>query len=152
MFGGTWTKVTNRFLVGSGSGYSIKSTGGSDTHSHTTNAAYTDYWCGTTGSTTLTAAQSGLPNHYHRQTVGSSWQVTGGGPFNDGGSVYGEYPDDNGRTTANFQKTGYTGGWNASEGHTHSIPSHRHYISPIGTSSASNIPPYYAVYMWVRTA
>ena len=33
-FGGTWERITDRFLVGAGGSYSVTSTGGNKTHSH----------------------------------------------------------------------------------------------------------------------
>jgi hypothetical protein len=84
----------------------------------------------TSGSTTLTAAQSGLPSHNH--------SFSG---VNDGaGTTYnmGSYPA---KIYQDYKPnwTGYyinnEGGWNASQGHTHSIT-----------------PPYFKVYMWYRTA
>jgi len=160
LFGGTWTLIKDRFLIGAGGSYAVTSTGGSATHSHVTNATYTDYWSGTTGgpstnvtgSTTLTAAQSGLPNHSHGVRV--SW----GDNDSRWSNVWLAYGDTYGLAVDKGFASFDTGGWNASQGHTHtlsnhthSIPSHRHYIAATGTSSASSIPPYYAVYIWLRT-
>jgi len=133
LFGGTWTRVYDRFLVGAGSGYGVTSTGGSASHSHSTNA--TNTW-----DTTLTAAQSGLPSHSHATDVRyASWEASGFGLALD----YEQGFADRGLVTGGGMNTASTGGWNASEGHHHYVPS-------VGTSSASNIPPYYAVYMWVK--
>ena len=51
LFGGTWERLSNRFLVGAGATYSAGSTGGSATHSHTT------------GDHTLTIDE--IPSHDH---------------------------------------------------------------------------------------
>lgn len=40
LFGGTWTQITNRFLVAAGSSYTAGSTGGATTHTHGLTAGY----------------------------------------------------------------------------------------------------------------
>jgi len=106
-----WTDVTatyaDKFLrVSTGA---AKTTGGADTHTH--GAA--------TGSTTLSAAQSGLPAHTHTL---SGFQNGGGGGSNANTEAAG--------SSAGSPATSSTGGSAASSGHTHSI------------SSANNIPAF----------
>ena len=113
LFGGTWTQVGADYYLMTAT-LDATGTGGSLI----------------SGSTTLTAAQSGLPSHNH-----SFQGINDGAGFN---SSIGSYP------AKIYQDcvpnwTGYfinnAGGWNASEGHTHSIT-----------------PPYFKVYAWYRTA
>lgn len=60
LFGGTWEKIKDVFLLASGDDYSIGSTGGE-------------------ASVTLTAAQSGLPSHNHGpSTADASFLITEG--------------------------------------------------------------------------
>lgn len=60
LFGGTWEKIKDRFLLSSGDTYSAGNTGGA-------------------ASVTLTAAQSGLPSHNHGPgTTGASFLATEG--------------------------------------------------------------------------
>ena len=100
-FGGTWSKITSKFLyANAGSSYAEGNGTGTSTNNHT-----------------LTAAQSGLPNHNHEiphstndKSPGSSWDWGGRNEFDSSIKSY----------------TAYTGGWNASEGHSHKIP----YFSP----------------------
>jgi hypothetical protein len=112
LFEGTWVQVSGYYLYADSA--NAKSTGGS--------------W--TSGSTTLTAAQSGLPSHNHSF---SGVNDGAGTTYNMGSYPAKIYQD----CTPNW--TGYyinnEGGWNASQGHTHSIT-----------------PPYFKVYMWYRTA
>ena len=56
LFGGTWSQITNRFLLAAGSSYTAGNTGGSSTHSHTT-AAHT-----------LTVDE--IPSHEHNNARG----------------------------------------------------------------------------------
>ena len=60
LFGGTWEKIKDVFLLASGDDYSIGATGGE-------------------ASVTLNAAQSGLPSHNHGpSTAGASFLITEG--------------------------------------------------------------------------
>lgn len=67
LFGGTWTQIQNRFLIGAGGSYVVNSTGGEATH-------------------TLTAAE--MPSHNHGGTTGGpSTNVSGGAsPATTGGN------------------------------------------------------------------
>ena len=140
-YGGTWTAYgQGRVLVGVGSNgttnYStVDSTGGAESSSYTpagTNSG------GTVQSHTLTAAESGLPSHSHRELLGY------GGNDPAQGLNYGN--------TFNGWHSGWTentGGWNASQGHTHG------FTNPTFTGTAasiSRIQPYKTVYMYKRTA
>lgn len=121
LFGGSWSNITDRFLVGAGSSYGAGSTGGSSTHVHST------------GEHTITTNE--MPSHTHwagRSNQGggrTDWGLTGGGAH--GGNVL--LNPGNGSCD-----TGYSGSnWSHNHGN---------------TGSSSTIPPYYAVYIWVRTA
>ena len=126
LFGGTWSALEGKFLIGVSSLYSAGATGG-------------------TATVTLTAAQSGRPaftldsagahRHTHVWKNGALAQATSGSNtqriYNSGGSdgshVY--YWDNN------------------------SAHSHAHTADAIDATSAhNNMPPYKAIYMWVRTA
>ena len=94
-------------------------TGGANTHDH--GAA--------TGSTTLTAAQSGLPAHTHTFTLDS---VSSGGSSNQGVNSQG-----GGTDTAVASSS--TGGDAAASGHTHTI------------ASANNVPVYVQMKIYSKT-
>lgn len=109
-FGGTWQKITGKFLyANSGGTYSEGNGTGTSTNSHT-----------------LTAAQSGLRGHQHTERGYYSVQsgVAGGAEVRSRWSLSAD-PEDT--------VMGSTGGWNATEGHSHNIP-------------------YFAPFVWERTA
>lgn len=108
--------LRDRFIVGSGSTFTTGNTGGTNGtiggHSHG----------GSTGSTTLTGAQSGMPAHSHLIQADSNGPGTGStGTYVDG---------------AFSKSTSTAGPLNATEGHTHSISSY---------GGHDNKPLYYAL-------
>lgn len=142
-WGGTWEKLTDKFLVAKGSTYT--GTGGAATHSHSGS--------GNVGATTLTASQ--IPAHTHGKksltgslisvlcddgaTIAASGIISTSTPRvrswsgSDGNAVRSITID------ASHEHTSVGGGGS----HTHSMGS---------TASSSNIPPYQAVNIWRRTA
>ena len=121
LFGGTWTQLTDRFLLGAGGSYSAGGTGGAASHTHTT------------GSHTLTINE--IPSHNHGQRYGDVPWVDGRGV---GSSIGGNTTQYGTLTTLKQNMTQDTGGGGA---HNHG-----------NTGSASNMPPYLAVYMWKRVS
>lgn len=134
LYGGTsWTKITNRFLVGAGGSYSVNSTGGEASHTLTANEMPSHNHTFTASSSGTGTTYKGVmtttkkTNVYPNYTKPNQFEYYngGGGPqYSDltlvdittgGGSVSGTI--------------GYTGG-----GVAH-----------------NNMPPYKAVYIWERT-
>ena len=113
LFGGTWEQLKNHFLFATNATSGDKGGYGNGTGT-------------SSGSTKLTAAQSGLPSHQH------ALQNANPGGTTVGWTNYGVDAITNKGYTGNV-RTGYTGGLSASEGHTHTIP-------------------YIEVYVWRRTA
>lgn len=146
LFGGTWTAIQGRFLIGANSTYIAGNTGGNTSHSHTTNA-------GTTGGTTLTIAQMPLHGHrvrLHNQagTQATAYYYDGNTKVNSTGgsaSVSWKGSTFNAAQSGAGDQAGGTDRVGGGGAHTHDQVS-------VGTSSVSNIPPYLAVYMWQRTA
>lgn len=71
--GGTWERIQDTFLLASGTSHAPGTTGGSESQQVSVS--------GTVGGTTLTAAQSALPQHAHtltNPTVASSGAITNG--------------------------------------------------------------------------
>lgn len=129
LFGGTWTQISNRFLYCVTSG--AKETGGSST----------------TGSTTLTVDQipahthgskSLTGSHYTYDYVGSrangivSETVANANGVGFGSRGYNETPWKQFAFNATHEHSSVGGG----KGHTHS----------------QNLPPYFKIYAWYRTA
>ena len=155
LFGGTWTRLKDTFLLVNGDTYAPNTTGGSETK---------------------TISVNNLPSHTHScSTVGNHTHTRG--TFNITGSVTAKRIDDgiddefnssgafsvlNG--THKVQRSGQTGtfaGWegfsfDASKtwsGATSANGSHAHTIGATGSGLPLNImPPYTTVYAWRRTA
>lgn len=98
-WGGTWTRITDRFLIGAGSSYSARETGGEKNHTLTT---------------------SEIPAHTH-----ATYRQ------NSTGTISGVFTYSASNTIPGFiVNSGSTG----------------------GGAPHNNMPPYYAVYIWRRTA
>ena len=160
LFGGSWEAIENTFLVAQGSSFTAGSTGGTMTHTHTTNT-------GTTGGTAITTAQ--MPAHTHTRgtmeisgamapahSAGICWYnvaLTSGAFYTSDSATNCGKPSLSGTFTgdhvAQFRAsrswTGATSSVGSGSAHTHSQ-------SSVSTSSGNNLPPYMAVYMWKRTA
>lgn len=142
LFGGKWEQITSGYLR-AGTSYAIK-TDGSDT---ATGAA-----TGNTGSTTLTAAQSGVPEHKHtmnhRHTIYFQTRILDDGDgyavntFEGTKNAATQLNNYTGSTASYSGNTGSNTGASASSGHTHTLNSHTHTINL----------NYVQVYMWRRTA
>lgn len=179
LFGGTWQRLKDTFLLASGDAYAAGSTGGSATktigvtnmppHNHTVNAS---------GSHSHTATTSTAGNHSHTR---GSMSITG--DFSGVGQKYaGDNPTVNGaffvKNTANEPQQGvvvsnsgarddwfgfdasrsWTGSTSTAGSHTHTLTTatdgnHTHTTNSTGDGLPLNImPPYQTVYMWRRTA
>lgn len=179
LFGGTWEQLKDRFLLGAGDTYTAGDTGGSASHTLTTDempshnhtftgAAVTSSdisanhtHTGTSGNPSANHTHSG-PSHSHHSGQGyhgvrtdektekcMSWELYSG----DGNSP-------NTTSAAGTGATGNVSAWhthttttgNQSSGHTHSVTAEGS-IGNTGSGTAFSImPPYTVVYMWKRTA
>lgn len=147
LFGGTWEQITDKMIMAAGSTYTVNTTGGTTTHTHTT------------GSHALTIAET--PAHTHTrgtmEIIGAfkvdpaaAWcRVQGTGAFVNGYST-GAWATGNGNgdsinSGVNFVAsntwTGATSSVGGNAAHSHG-----------NTGSASNLPPYIVAYIWRRTA
>lgn len=147
LFGGTWTALQNRVLIGAGSAHEAGATGGAE-------------------SVKLTV--SNLPSHNHSLTINSTGQTMSSAgshahvlPINRSDSEQNGFSlttSAGGFTDRVMVHTGtYTGNINTNSvgGHTHTLPAHTH-SGTIGNTGGnvalSTMPPYLSVYMWKRTA
>ena len=124
LFGGTWKRISDgRFLRASGSNISTGTTGGASTHYHST------------GNCTLTVDQ--IPAHSHEQSPYTYIYATEGSWRSKVQS------DDQGKQNinSNVSNKSWTLNTGGSQAHNHG-----------NTGYASNIPEYFAVSMWMRTA
>ena len=141
LFGGTWERIEQgRFLVSAGTNYSLGSTGGSGTHSHST------------GDCTLTTDQ--IPAHTHGNKEMGGWVSNIMGQKNAGcdGALkwtpynsFGELQSGNGT----YAKT--PGEIKLQSWHEHDSVGGNQAHNHGDTGSSSNIPPYLSVNIWKRT-
>lgn len=124
LFTGTWEKIENRFLLASGSSYSIGSTGGATTHTHTS-AAHTHGY----GSLYAAAHFAGTSGFIYRTKTGVSYTPNEKKADTGVGSNYTT------KRTEGIQVYGSTGS-----------------TTPGNTGSSSSLPPYLAVSIYKRVA
>lgn len=155
LFGGTWTRIQDTFLLCAGSSYNAGSTGGSATttlttenlpshthsigahahglnnHTHTydkSNSSTGGPSTNTSGATTLTVSQ--IPSHYHSENPNLvTWVDPSKGQFVHVTDA--SYKDDV-YVNAQPRNTGSTGGGGS---HTHTLSSHTHTNSYTSTNS-----------------
>ncbi len=153
LFGGTWTQLKDRFLVGAGNSYSVNATGGATSQSYTPK--------GSVGSHTLTVSE--MPRHGHNVRI---WNKDAGTTdyhklfSSDGVSLltnqYGIDVRADGNIVYGWNNTNKVAqsGMGDEAGTTNIMgggASHNHGFT--GTvATISTTPPYLAVYMWKRTA
>lgn len=121
--GGTWQQVTGKFVR---AGVTAKTTGGSDTHSHTYGWDYLDYY-----SSMANFNNASIANYM--------------GIWDDDNQTY---QSGNLTTLNSMWGTVNAGIQNGSRG-VDSIANHH---GTKMTIHASNMPSYYDVFMWIRTA
>lgn len=178
LFGGTWTQLQDRFLIGAGSSYAVNATGGSTTHTLTT-AEMPSHTHTFTGSAVTSGTQSANHTHTFSATSGSSGAHGHTAKFisitqNKGaaGTTYENFTITNNWNTikneGDYDGYGYGTLTIPSAGaHTHSVSgttgansaNHTHSVTAKGTNSSTGsgnahsiMNPYLAVYMWKRTA
>jgi len=170
LFGGTWVRLKDRFLLASGDTYAANTTGGSATktiavnnmpaHNHTVNAG---------GNHSHTATTSTAGNHSHTR---GSMNITGSFGADDrmeNAGISGAFAKGAWADTGSEGKGGgfaidfdasrsWTGSTSTAGNHTHTLTtnttgSHTHTTNNTGGGLPLNImPPYQTVYMWRRTA
>lgn len=167
--GTTWSQISDRFLVGMGSTYTTAggtggassvtlATGNLPSHRHSVSITSGNQSAGHTHSIPAlsgTAASAGSHNHLvtskttsYGQGSQSAWRCLSWTGTN-ADWTQNIYSGDSGAHTHSVTTTASTSG-GISANHTHSVSGNTGYQ---GSGTAfSIIPPYYAVYMWRRTA
>ena len=173
MPGTTWARLKDKFLLGAGDTYTAGNTGGSATHTLTTNEmpshnhsftgssvtsggiSANHSHSGTSGNQSASHTHTG-PNHAH--AFGNAGDVAQGSFFTGAaangtgslGTTNGGGTGNTGTQSANHTHTTTTG--NQSAGHTHSVTASGSIGNKGGGQAFSIMPPYQVVYMWRRTA
>lgn len=131
LFGGTWSQLQNRFLLGAGSIYTAGNTGGE-------------------ASVTLTASQ--MPSHTHTFT-GSSATTSSDSHTHTVPNTRGDNSGSGNKceSWASASASGRTV-TTSSDSHSHTVTAKGTNSSTGGGGSHNNMPPYLVVYMWKRTA
>lgn len=130
LFGGTWERLKDRFLLAAGSTYSAGSTGGSSTMAHTHTISHT-HNLDSNGYAKLTLHAAGGTSIRYRggtSTWTANYRVTGGGGSGIDISI---------NMTEGTELGGRTAGSSAA--------------NTGAASNDNNMPPYLAVYVWKRT-
>ena len=149
LFGGTWERIQDRFLLAAGSNYAAGSTGGSadaslPAHTHTVSGT-----AASNGAHTHTVSGTAASNGAHTHSMKEIWS--------DGSGSKSAYMMSSNRTLTT-RSTASAGA------HTHTVSgtaasngAHTHTVSGTAASqgvaaAGKNMPPYLAVYVWKRTA
>lgn len=169
LFGGTWQRLKDTFLLANGDTYAANTTGGSATktitvvnmpaHNHTVNSS---------GAHTHSATTSSNGNHTHTRgsmnITGSFGYIENQNSMTSGAFTKGSYRENVGGTPENgipinFDASrSWTGATSSAGAHTHTLTtssagSHTHTTNNTGGGTPINImPPYTTVYVWKRTA
>lgn len=143
---GTWRRLAQgRMLIDASSSYTAGQTGGSASHNHG----------GSTDGHKLTTAEIPAHTHGSKSLVGSAPMMSNVGLLTEGSNPDGIISKGS-KTTSLYTPDWMSdshGSWRLKVDATHEHSSvggngnHSH-----GIQSASNMPPWIAVYMWVRTA
>lgn len=164
-FGGTWTQIQGRFLIGVDSSHAVNSTGGSLTHTHLTKEHTLSLneipnhqhgihiTTSTSGSHTHRLQYSGTGNNGYLPKNGTAGSLINGLDTTTTAPSNGIFQDRVSSVEAEFPALKRTGS------HEHTISGETEGINGVGlphshgyTDSTSSLPPYYAVYIWRRTA
>ena len=178
LFGGTWQRLKDTFLLANGDTYAANTTGGSSTktiavsnmppHNHTVNASGNHYHTATTSTAGNHSHTRGNMNitgsiiNTDNEPFGSADLFSTSGALSITTQAYSYGSSDGGGggvKSVNFNAAnGWTGSTSTNGNHTHTVTtnttgSHTHTTNNTGGGLPLNImPPYQTVYMWRRTA
>ena len=180
LFGGTWQRLKDTFLLVNGDSYAPNTTGGSATKTiAVSNMPSHNHSVSSSGSHTHSATTSSAGAHTHtRGTMNITGSITTSASDDDlltmadslsssGALSMGAYRTKRGFAPAETQSgydqinlnasSGWTGSTSSAGAHTHTVSlsggNHTHTTTNVGSGTPLNImPPYTTVYAWRRTA
>ena len=170
LFGGTWQRLKDTFLLANGDSYAPNTTGGSATKTiGVTNMPSHNHTVSASGNHTHSVTTSASGSHSHTRgtmnitgrigNVDESSSSSTGAFYRSGRS--GKLENQGGDADPNVYfdaSRSWTGSTSTAPNHTHTVNitssgSHTHTTNNTGGGTPLNImPPYMTVYMWKRTA
>lgn len=160
LFGGTWTRITDTFILAAGSKYAAGTSGGSaslQAHTHGVSITTGENNVGHTHSIpSLSGSAASDGWHSHRVTNKTTSYASGSQPnwrcmsFEETKADYNQdvYSSGAGSHTHSVTTNASTTG-GVSQNHTHTVSGT---TNSTGDGDAGNMPPYQAFYCWKRTA
>lgn len=160
LFGGTWTRITDTFILAAGSEYAAGTSGGSanlQAHTHSVNITSENNSVDHTHSIpSLSGSALSDGSHKHKVTSKTTSYASGNQPnwrcmsFEGTNADYNQnvYSSDTGAHTHSVTTDASTTG-KISQKHTHTVSGT---TNSTGDGNAGNMPPYKAFYCWKRTA
>lgn len=160
LFGGTWTRITDTFILAAGSKYAAGASGGSaslQAHTHGVSITTGENNVGHTHSIpSLSGSAASDGWHSHRVTNKTTSYASGSQPnwrcmsFEETKADYNQdvYSSGAGSHTHSVTTNASTTG-GVSQNHTHTVSGT---TNSTGDGDAGNMPPYQAFYCWKRTA
>ena len=168
LFGGTWARLKDTFLLVNGDSYAPNTTGGSATKTiAVSNMPSHNHSVSSSGSHTHSATTSSAGAHTHTRgtmnITGSFGYIENMNSMVSGAFTKGSYRENVGGTPENgipinFDASrSWTGATSSAGAHTHTVSlsggNHTHTTNNVGGGVPLNImPPYTTVYAWRRTA
>lgn len=181
LFGGTWERLQDKFLLGAGSTYTAGNTGGEATHTLTASEMPSHTHTGPSHTHTGPSHTHTLSSHTHAVSITSGSAGKHKHTISKQRDGFVEYyhsagPNHLALETGNYDRFAFYASYNTTEvaAHTHSVSGNTGAPSSNATSSSgtgatgsagtgntgsagsgsshNNMPPYLVVYMWKRTA
>lgn len=137
LFGGTWTQITDKFLIGASATYPVNTSGGTTTHSHTVPSHVHPE-----GNHTHSLGDSAWADLFYGNASFITREISAGFTSNNSKAVSG------GQTARNNWESYGTALGGTTYGMTSSVNTGE--CGGLTSGATSVLPPYFAVYMWQR--